>query len=369
MSAHLNAVATAVPPHERHREFIDSLPHWIPGEELAAKVRQIALQSRIDRRFSVLEQPLGPAGSGAFYEYGGFPSTGARMAVYRREAPRLAEAAVRALADQADGLGEVTHLLVTSCTGFYAPGIDIDLVKAFGLSPRVKRTVIGFMGCYAAMTALRQARETVLADPAARVLMVNVELCSLHLQQTTAVDRLVSYCLFADGAAASLISSREIGMRLDDAWSALSLEDADRMSWMVEDQGFAMTLDARVPAKIKQAIRRQPDLAGGCAAAGPDDVWAVHPGGKLILDAIQEAFGLTEDQMEASRGVLRDFGNMSSASVMFVLARLLAERNGKAPVAGHTLAFGPGLTVEGLDFTMLPAMAGVCGDGLPCVAA
>jgi predicted naringenin-chalcone synthase len=182
-------------------------------------------------------------------------------------------------------LAGVTHLIVTTCTGFYAPGIDIDLVKMFGLSARVKRTVIGFMGCHAAMTAMRQARETVLADAGARVLVVSVELCTLHLQRTTAVDRLVSYCLFADGAAASLVTAEARGMRLDEAWSALSLADADRMAWVVEDQGFAMTLDPRVPMKIRQAVGRHPEMTGGCAAAGPDDVWAVHPGGKVLLDA------------------------------------------------------------------------------------
>ena len=142
-------------------------------------------------------------------------------------------------------------------------------------------------------------------------------------------------------------------MRLDAAWSALSLRDADRMAWIVEDQGFAMTLDPRVPSMIRQAIGRHPELTGGCAAAGPDHVWAVHPGGKLILDAIGEAYGLSAEQLAPSRGVLRDFGNMSSATVMFVLERMMAGR-GVDPVQGHALAFGPGLTVEGLDFTMLP---------------
>ena len=142
-------------------------------------------------------------------------------------------------------------------------------------------------------------------------------------------------------------------MRLDEAWSALSLADADRMAWVVEDQGFAMTLDPRVPMKIRQAVGRHPEMTGGCAAAGPDDVWAVHPGGKVILDAIGEAYGLREEQLAVSRGVLRDFGNMSSATVMFVLERMMAARRGGSEVRGHALAFGPGLTVEGIDFTML----------------
>ena len=353
MPAYLNAVATAVPVHEQHGSFVESLPHWIEGAELAGKVRQIAVQAQIERRYSVLERALGETGSGAFYEYGGFPTTQVRMEVYRREAPVLAGAAVSGLGLGREELSEVTHLIVTTCTGFYAPGIDIDLVKMFGLSPRVKRTVIGFMGCHAAMTGLRQAREAVLADAGARVLVVNVELCTLHLQRTTAVDRLVSYCLFADGAAASLVTGEARGMRLDEAWSALSLADADRMAWVVEDQGFAMTLDPRVPMKIRQAVGRHPEMTGGCASAGPDDVWAVHPGGKVILDAIGEAYGLREEQLAVSRGVLRDFGNMSSATVMFVLERMMAGRSGGGEVRGHALAFGPGLTVEGLDFTML----------------
>ena len=350
----LNAIATAVPAQERHALFLESLPHWVKPASALTKVRQIAEKAAIERRYTVLANPLGPAGSGAFYQYGAFPSTAERMVVYKREAPRLACQAVDTLTEKTGPLTGVTHLIVTTCTGFYAPGIDIDVVKHAGLSPHVKRTVIGFMGCYAALSGLRQAREIVLADPAARVLMVNVELCSLHLQETELLDRLVSFCLFADGAAASLITAEPRGLRLDQCFSALSLADADRMSWMVEDQGFAMTLDARVPVKIKQFLARQPELTGRCAQAGPHDVWAIHPGGRMILDALADQFQLTEAQMAPSRGVLRDFGNMSSATIMFAMARLL---EGAGPLAreGHALAFGPGLTVEGTDFTVLAA--------------
>ncbi len=359
---HLNAIATAVPDFERHAAFLESLPRWIRPEATLEKVQLIAQNSAIGRRHTVLSHPLGEPGSGSFYGYGAFPSTGKRMEVYRQEAPRLAGRAVAALQAQVGSLAEVTHLIVTTCTGFYAPGLDIDVVQQAGLSPAVKRTVIGFMGCYAALTGLRQAREIVLSDPAAVVLMVNVELCSLHLQETAQLDRLVSFCLFADGAAASLISGRASGLRLDGCQTALSLADADRMAWTVEDQGFAMTLDVRVPAKIKQFLARHPEAVGRCAQAGPEDVWAIHPGGRMILDALQGHYGLSEAQMAPSRGVLRDFGNMSSATIMFALARLLAEA-GAEDREGHALAFGPGLTVESADFTVLgTSRAGILSD-------
>ena len=201
--AFINAISTAVPKYERHREFVDSLPHWIQPIELVDKIRQIIDNSGIERRYTVLPNPLGPVGSDAFYTYGNFPTTQRRMEMYRQEALPLCLQAVKGIPDFPTA--EITHLIVTSCTGFYAPGVDIDLVKSLGLSPRVKRTLIGFMGCYAAATGLRQAREIIQADSNATVLMVNVELCSLHLQETTALDRLVSFLLFADGAAASII--------------------------------------------------------------------------------------------------------------------------------------------------------------------
>ncbi|MDB6069888.1 MAG: chalcone and stilbene synthase domain protein, partial [Verrucomicrobiales bacterium] len=334
-------------------------PHWVTPDSSLQKVRLIAQNAAIQTRHTVLENPLGPPGSGAFYPFGNFPSTRERMVVYRREAPLLARRAAEALLEKTGSLTGVTHLIVTTCTGFFAPGIDIDLIQHLSLSPTIKRTVIGFMGCYAALTGLRQAREIILAQPDAQVLMVNVELCSLHLQETDLLDRLVSFCLFADGAAASLITAQPAGLRLDNSFTALSLADADRMSWMVEDQGFAMTLDARVPVKIKQFLAKNPHLIGRCAAPGADDLWAIHPGGRMILDALQDHFSLTEAQMEPSRSVLRDYGNMSSATIMFALRRLLeSPLPDSHPRPGHALAFGPGLTVEGLDFTHLGTTPG-----------
>jgi predicted naringenin-chalcone synthase len=307
--------------------------------------------AEIDERYTVLPEPFGPAG---FYQPGAFPGTGERMKVYQREAPKLAATALEALRKQTGRLDGVTHLIVASCTGFYAPGLDIDIVRDLGLAPTVQRTVIGFMGCHAALVGLRNAKQIVESDPEAVVLMVNLELCSLHLQQTGRMDRLVSFLLFADGCAASLITSKPQGLRLDECTSHLSLADSERMAWHIEDSGFAMTLDARLPARIRQWFRASAELTA--ADRGPSQMlWAIHPGGRLILSSVQDACGLSDAQMHLSREVLRRYGNMSSASIMFILRDLLERESGAPePQPGRAIAFGPGLTVEMLDFTLQP---------------
>ncbi len=351
MPAFINHIACAVPPHERQAEFLDSLAHWISPAETVEKLRQVALHSGIRQRYTVLDQPFGGPDSGAFYEFGQFPGTGARMERYRNCAPVLALEAVRQLEHESGPLAErVTHLIVTSCTGFYAPGLDIDLMRGFGLSPTIQRSQIGFMGCHAGLVALRAAGDIVQAHPEAVVLTVNVELCSLHLQQTSRMDRLISFLLFADGAAASLVTGRASGLRIDKAWSHASLEDSERMAWHIEDQGFAMTLDARLPARIRQFLRAHPEYTG--AGSDPGSLWTVHPGGRLILDSVQDACGLTDGQMAASRRVLSDYGNMSSASILFALREQLQEAD-DVVCPGYAMAFGPGLTIEGLHFTRL----------------
>jgi predicted naringenin-chalcone synthase len=181
--------------------------------------------------------------------------------------------------------------------------------------------------------------------------MVNLELCSLHLQQTERMDRLISFLLFADGCAASLITSRRAGLRIDECVSHLSLGDAERMAWHVEDSGFAMTLDSRLPARIRQWFRCTDELSGN-GVENEDMLWAIHPGGRLILNSVQDACGLTDGQMEPSREVLRRYGNMSSASIMFILEDiLLTEDLASHLQPGRAIAFGPGLTVETMDFT------------------
>ncbi len=367
MPAYLNHVACALPPHERQKSFIDSLAHWAGPPEVVEKLRQIVVGAQIDERYTVLPEPFGLNGAPGFYRPGDFPGTRERMLVYQREAPKLALDALRRLQREAGDLQNVTHLIVTSCTGFYAPGLDIDIVRDLGLSPEVQRTLIGFMGCHAALIGLRNARHIVESDPDAVVLMVNLELCSLHLQETDRMDRLVSFLLFADGCAASLITAQPQGLRIDRCASHLSLADAERMAWHIEDQGFAMTLDARLPARIRQWFRSAEELTNSRHDAS-EMLWAIHPGGRLILSSVQDACGLTDEQMHLSREVLRRFGNMSSASIMFILRDLLrlgAEEAAGRP--GRAIAFGPGLTVELMDFTWHSA-PGAAEKAVPEVA-
>ena len=351
--AYLNEIGTAVPANESQVEFLATLDTWIPNAEVVDKLRLIAKRSGIERRHTVLTDVIGAPGSGAFYEIGNFPGTAARMKVYQQEAPKLAAQAARALEARGVDLATITHLIITSCTGFYAPGLDVDLIRLLNLSRDVRRTIIGFMGCYAGITGLRTASDSVRADPEARVLMINLELCTLHLQQDAPLDRLVASMLFSDGCAASLISAKPEGFRLDDFTTILSLDDADKMSWLVEDQGFAMTLDAAIPDRIRDFLTRDPELFAA-ARRDPQSLWAIHPGGRAILDAVKAASGLTPEQVAPARKVLATYGNMSSASVIFVFEELLRHTAGSRLRPGAAMAFGPGLTLEALEFTYVP---------------
>ncbi len=301
-------------------------------------------RSGIGRRFTVLSSDEHYQSEGGFYDLPEPPSTLARMEVYAREAPKLALAAIGLLGD----IGNVTHLVVASCTGFTAPGLDQVIARKLGLAPTVERVVIGFMGCYAGVTALRTAGHIVRSDPAARVLVVSVELCTLHLQATDRLDSLLAMSQFADGAAAALVTAEGPGLALGDGLS-MTLEDSqDLITWTIGDTGFAMELSGEVPGRLAEALSdgEVRDTITSSQPVSALDAWAIHPGGKSILDAVERGLGLPSEKVASSRAVLQDFGNMSSATVLFVLERLMTDR----PDSGVALAFGPGLAMEGLRF-------------------
>lgn len=341
---HLNAIGTAVPGHDIHDAFIGWARERVPDNERRLFDR-MASRAGIAHRWSVLPTaPGSPVEAGGFYAAEPFPGTADRMALYARAAPDLARAAVRDLAGRAP-LDGVTHLVVASCTGFVAPGIDQILARELGLDGSVERTLIGFMGCYAAVAALRTARHIVRSEPDARVLVVTVELSTLHLQAESAIEPLLAMLQFGDGAAAALVSADRVGVALGRPFAA-TLPDSDALiRWDITDRGFAMHLSGEVPGRIAAALA-DPAFVATMTGGARVDGWAVHAGGRSILDAVEQALHLPADALAASRAVLADNGNMSSATLMFVLARMLDS----PPARGVALAFGPGLAAEGIAF-------------------
>ena len=278
------------------------------------------------------------------------PPTAARMERYESCAPALAaEAAREALERAAVKAAEISHLVTVSCTGFVAPGVDSRIIRDLGLDPTVQRTNVGFMGCHGALNGLRVAHSFTGANPQNVVLVCSVELCSLHFAYGWDPEMMVANALFSDGAAAAVV--RGLNGHSDHDWrlaasgTLLMKGSEDDMSWRIRDHGFRMTLSARVPDLIRANLRGWLEDWLHDQGLGVGDVasWAVHPGGPRILGAVEHAIGLTRDQTGRSRAVLSDFGNMSSATILFILDRLRSE---DAPRPCVALAFGPGLVIE-----------------------
>jgi predicted naringenin-chalcone synthase len=341
---HLLGIGTAIPDHDIHEAFIGWARSRVDARERRLFDR-MAARSGIGHRWSVLPRaPGSPVDAGGFYAEAPLPGTAARMALYAEAAPALALAAVRDLAARVPIHG-ITHLVVASCTGFVAPGIDQLLARALDLDGSVERTLIGFMGCYAAVVGLRTARHIVRSEPEARVLVVTVELSTLHLQAVDEIEPLLAMLQFGDGAAAALVAAGEGGVALGRPVSATLPHSDALIRWDITDRGFAMHLSGEVPGRIAAALADPATVArmtGGAAVDG----WAVHAGGRSILDAVEQALRLAPDALAASRAVLAANGNMSSATLMFVLARMLDA----PPERGVALAFGPGLAAEGIAF-------------------
>ena len=346
--AFINRIATATPPHDVHQPFL-RFGQLMLGQDKRrlALFNRMADRSGIAHRYSFIQ----PDPSGAvvdtegFYRPGKFPDTSARMKKFEACAPGLAvETAEKLLVGE--DRSRITHVVVTSCTGLAAPGIDLELIERCGLKPNVERTMVGFMGCYAAINALKLARHIVRSEPGARVLALNLELCTLHLHETDDLEQILSFLLFADGCAAALISADPVGVEIKSFRAALVPDTKELIRWNIRNQGFDMILSGGVPGAIRNALTEaRDDILGG---ANDIDLWAVHPGGRTVLDAVEQAFGLPAEALSASRSVLNDYGNMSSGTVMFVLDRIM--REAKAGQNGCAMSFGPGLVAETMMF-------------------
>jgi predicted naringenin-chalcone synthase len=370
MTAALLSLGTALPEHVLEQTTARDLYLAQPGTDRLTErlVRTVFGACGVARRHTVLRELVDEdarAGS-AYVAPGGRilgPLTGARNRTYVQEAPALFAAAARdALAgcpalDPAD----VTDVITVSCTGFFAPGPDYQLVRDLGLNPATRRSHIGFMGCHGALVGLRQAAAVAEADPDAVVLVVAVELCTLHLQRARDPDAIRGASLFADGAAAAVVSAAapegvEPLLRLD-RFRTLVIPDGERdMAWSIGDEGFEMVLGAAVPRVIEENIHTALDALldgpGGAVDRAAITDWAVHPGGRSILDKLEKTLGLPPEALRESRDVLATRGNMSSVTVLHVLRQVIGEAPADEPRTVCALAFGPGLTVESALFTI-----------------
>jgi predicted naringenin-chalcone synthase len=352
VTAFINGIGTATPAHDIHAAFVAFASAGLADGRNRAVFDRMAARSGIAHRYSHLrpgDLAAGEVDAEGFYRRGRFPGTAARMAAYEPRALTLAHAAIAKLAPEAR---RITHLIVASCTGFTAPGLDLQLAAALGLRSSVARTMIGFMGCAAAVPALRAADQVVRADPTARVLVVNLELCSLHLQEAGDVETALALLLFGDGCSAALITAEPVGVALGHFHSAILPDSAGLITWTIGDHGFLMHLSGQVPGRIAAALRASvqpapPTCALSVGSPAEIALWAVHGGGRTVLDAVQIGLGLPPEALRQSRAVLHDYGNMSSATIMFTLARML-EDGSAGP--GMAMAFGPGMVAETFRF-------------------
>ena len=359
MAVYLHRIETLLPPISYAQgEIAAALKKSVARDDRRTEkiIHHLYAHSGIERRASVVTDFVPGSEPGIFYdpEADAFlcPSTQQRNDLYTTAARKMFPEIARRIFANAPGFepSELTHLVTVSCTGFFQPGPDFAILEALGLHANVERYHLGFMGCYAAFPALRMAKAFCEANPDAVVLVVCLELCSLHVQWTSEMDDLLAGSVFADGAGAVLLSARApVGptLRMDGFASAIAPAGEADMAWTIGDIGFKMRLSSYVPEIIQTNVVEaiQPVLAKTGQTRESIAHWAVHPGGRAILDRVEKGLSLSGGELAPSREVLRRCGNMSSATILFVLQELLAR--GVAP-GEPTLAmsFGPGLTVE-----------------------
>ena len=347
--AYLTRIATATFDNEVHGAFIRFAHDLLDDPRSRTLFLRMAERCGIDSRYSPLSVQIPPdeaaVDAHALYRRGSFPSTAERMFLFKRFAPVLMRRALERLAITEEERRSIRHVIVTTCTGFYAPGLDFEVCDFLQLEPGTERTMIGFMGCYAAINALKQARHIVRSEPDHAVVILNLELCTLHLQESQDLGEMLSFLIFGDGCAASLVSARPAGLQMLGFQAVRLADTADLITWHIGDRGFQMVLSGQVPLSVGEALRAHREQLMG---AGEMRHWAVHPGGRSVLDAVEEALELPPDALQHSRQVLRRFGNMSSATVMFVLESIL--RTATAGEQGCAMSFGPGVTAEMMRF-------------------
>ena len=349
------SIGTALPSYCHQQmdilQFMQTV--YAANETEKRKLRFLYQQSGIKQRYSVIADYSKPADDWKFYPHTEnlepFPSLEQRIAMYNKQAPLLSVDAIRDCLNHSHDPKKITHLITVSCTGMSAPGLDLQLVELMDFTKNIFRTSVNFMGCYAAIHALKIADVICKADQQAHVLIVCTELCTLHFQRESTLDNITSSLLFGDGSAAVLIcgdGNPHEGLHIDNFYSEIIPKGKRDMAWELSSNGFLMTLSGYIPDLIEEDFAKIVDRAMEKESISKDDIshWCIHPGGKRILEAIYNSLKFPKDQLSASYQVLNDFGNLSSASILFVLKEMLYTKKEIKKLFGA--AFGPGLTVE-----------------------
>lgn len=353
------SIATGVPPYQHKQndifKFADTI--YSKDETDSRKLKFLYRQSGIDTRYSVLPDYSTTAEDRQFYATNKnlepFPDLEKRMEWYADNAAMLSVKTIRdCIANRVEST-EITHLITVSCTGMSAPGLDLEIMEAMDLPPNIFRTSINFMGCYAAIHALKLADALCNNDTKANVVIVCTEFCTLHFQKENSIDNITSTLLFADGCAAVLLQHNDAadkGIRIESFFSEVAFKGKKDMSWKLSSKGFLMSLTGYVPDLVKEDFNILLNKALENACLKKEDIshWCIHPGGKKILEAIEKSTGLRAQHLQCSYDVLRAYGNMSSPTVLFVLQKILQdlENTEQEPATIFTAAFGPGLTME-----------------------
>jgi predicted naringenin-chalcone synthase len=353
----IKSIGTAVPQfkHDQNEILRFMSRIYAFNEKERRTLKYLYHQSGISNRYSVLSDYSREPGDWTFYppaeNLEPFPSIEKRMKVFNRHAVDLSAKAIRNCLENQLDPQEITHLITVTCTGLSAPGLDLQLMETLDIPKNIFRTSINFMGCYAAIHALKLADTLCIADPDAKVVIVCTELCTLHFQQQATTDNITSSLLFGDGSAAVLITGdgdKSTGFPLLGFYGEVMPKGKQDMSWQLSSTGFAMTLTSYVPALIEEDFEKLVDNALTRQGISRHQIthWSIHPGGRRILEAIAKSLSLPREKLDCSYQILKDYGNMSSPTILFVLKEILSglDKTQKQRVFGA--AFGPGLTME-----------------------
>lgn len=357
----ITTIGTANPPYKRtQQEASDFMCANFNLSQTEKRIlKSVYKATCIEYRHSVIADYCKKAGDFTFFPNhpdAPFPTTADRMKIFKDNAPDLALAAIHDCISQQDefDIKQITHIITVSCTGMYAPGLDIEIIQKLNLKSSIKRTAINFMGCYGAFNALKVADAICQADNTATVLIVCIEICTIHFQKKMNLDNILANSVFSDGSAAMVVQSKPKQnkyLSLESFHCDILPNASQAMTWHIADTGFDIVLSSYIPELLQSGISNFTNtlLNQYNLKSTNIDFYAIHPGGLKILEACEEALSITKEYNHYSYHILKQFGNMSSATVPFVLKTIWNDMSNKDHGKNiFSCAFGPGLTLESM---------------------